>query len=85
MSKRKSKTQLLGAKGKKAEFISPENVYSSFKPRVVDWLRCFICQEDTNEKLKCSINATSSGPRDLYLDIAERVKRYKNADKFQLK
>ena len=81
MSKRKSETQLLGAKGKKVEFISPENVYSSFKPCVVDWLKCFICQEDKNEKLKCSINATSSDPRDLYLDIAEQVKRYKDADK----
>ena len=43
---------------------------------IIDWSKCFMCQEDTNEKLQCSFKASKPDQDKIkatYTNLAERM------------
>ena len=56
---------------KQARELSP----SSANQRI-DWKKCFICQEETSEKLQYSTSATSSDALNSYNELAERIHKF---------
>ena len=48
----------------------------SEEDHIVDWTLWCFCQEQTNEKLQCSIAATSTDPQSAYRELADRIKAF---------
>ena len=65
------------SKRRKVDFASPDKLQSCLKDdTVIDWSKCFICQEDAKEKLQCSFNATKIDEDKInsnYTDLTERM------------
>ena len=52
----------------------------SEKNCIVDWTLCCLCQEQTNDKLKCSTTATSSDPQSAYQELADKIKTFQSIE-----
>ena len=65
------------SKRRKVEFASPDKSQICVKDvTIIDWSKCFMCQEDTNEKLQCSFKANKPDQDKIkatYTNLAERM------------
>ena len=65
------------SKRRKVDFASPDKLQTCLKDdTVIDWSKCFICQEDTKYKLQCSFNANKTDLDKIefiYKDFDERI------------
>ena len=62
---------------RRQQFSPPEREVQQKKVSAIDWNKCFICQEDSAEILRCPLNSKSSNAQESYSNLAERIHKYR--------
>ena len=62
---------------RREQFSSPEREVQPKKAPDVDWSKCFICQEDSADILRCPLNSKSCNVQESYTSLVQRIRKYK--------
>ena len=59
------------------QFSSPGREVQPKKAPDIDWNKCFICQEDSAENLRCRLNSKVGNAQESYASLVERTRKFK--------